>query len=106
MKTLYTVCSNWPPIVSTIGGITTIIFRADKYDTQEAPKASRTKSPLWYKINNGGTGAKNAHAHMKTNHHGEIEFQCGVQRHMDDTILAPKEYKRCKVCSRGMKISI
>jgi len=52
----------------------------------------------WFKYVNGGKGSRRVHAHLRTDVHGEIEFQCGLQRHMDDTILAPRGSKRCSSC--------
>jgi hypothetical protein len=59
--------------------------------------------PKWFKFENGGKGSKQAHAHLRTDAHGEIEFQCGLQRHMDDTILALQGSKKCSTCVRYLK---
>lgn len=57
----------------------------------------------WFKFVNGGKGSRQTHAHLKTDAHGEIEFQCGLQRHMDDTILAPISIKKCPSCLNYLK---
>ncbi len=59
------------------------------------------KKNLWFRFINGGLGSKSAHAHRKTDDTGEIEFMCGLQRHMDDTILSTK-YK-CRQCLAYLK---
>lgn len=57
----------------------------------------------WFEFTNGGQGSKTVHAHLKTDAHGEIEFQCGLQRHMDDTIIAQRGSKKCTSCVRYLK---
>ena len=39
----------------------------------------KTNSVTWFRFTNGGSGSSTAHAHLKTDVHGEIEFQCGLQ---------------------------
>lgn len=59
------------------------------------------KKPLWFRFTDGGIGSRSAHAHLKTDNTGEIEFQCGLQRHMDDTILSSKN--KCPRCVDYLK---
>ena len=59
------------------------------------------KKLIWFRFTNGGIGSRSDHAHFKTDVHGEVEFVCGLQRHMDDTILSSKN--KCSKCRDYIK---
>jgi hypothetical protein len=55
------------------------------------------KKIKWFSV----TGSKYSHAFFKTSEYLEIEFHCGIQRHIDDTKLSDRN--KCKECLEYIK---